>query len=159
MSYPEGPPAWDLNLPSCVWGEVETSGQWSSSCPCPRDNEDQVLLVEGRGRTGMSLRRFCLVRNLLYKWPQNPVRRMESDLMRQNMGKGGNTQWWQIKGRNWCPSNRRQEEKRLSWLSIPLRRGFPFLGQFNEPKRCLPQPKAACSPSPTSLLKSLLLSP
>lgn len=30
--------------------------------------------------------------------------------------------------------------------SILLRSGLPFLGQFIESKRCLPQPTAACSP-------------
>lgn len=42
--------------------------------------------------------------------------------------------------------------------SILPRSGLACVSQFIESKRCLPEPATACSPSPTSLLKSLLLS-
>lgn len=122
-----GHSAWDHPVQRCLWGRVASWGQQVGSYPCPWGKKNQLLQVRGgEGKGGMPPRGFCLVRRLLYKWPWNLAGKVETDLMRQKMGKKGKAQGWQIKVRNWCPSNRRQEEKRffltpsiLLWVAYP----------------------------------------
>lgn len=135
--------------------EGSNSGSGSAPTPAHKAMRTKCYKLEVRERRGIFPRGFCWGRGLIYKRPRNPVSRVETDLMRQMMGRRGNTQGWRIEVRNSCPSKRGQEEKGFSFLHQSCSEvAYPFSVSLLNPKGAYPANSGLFS-----LLPPLSLSP